>query len=80
MEAIIGLAIIVAIIIVVIKNKNKKIRHLEQLKLAYERSLKGNNKKTALDAGRAYYGALRENKILTIYDEQAITNDLSAMS
>jgi ABC-type uncharacterized transport system fused permease/ATPase subunit len=79
MEAIFTTAIIVAIIIAIIKSGNNKARKLQELKLAYEQSLKGNNKKTALDAGRAYYSALRENKALTIYDEQAITNDLSTM-
>jgi hypothetical protein len=79
MGAIITTAIIVAIIIAVIKSSNNKANKLQQLKQAYERSLKGNNKKTALDAGRAYYSALRKDKMLTSYDEQAITNDLSTM-
>lgn len=79
MEGLFVLAIIVAIIIAFIKSSKNKTKKLSELKLAYERTLKGNNKKTALNAGRAYYSALRENKVLTIYDEQAVTNDLSAM-
>jgi len=71
---------IVAVIVAIILNKNEKKRKLEQLRLAYKQSLKGTNKSIALAAGRAYYSALREGKILTMYDEQAITNDLSTMS
>jgi hypothetical protein len=56
-----------------------KQNKLKQLKENYDNSLKGTDKKVALDAGRAYYSALRKDKKLTIYDEQAITNDLSTM-
>jgi hypothetical protein len=80
MGLLLAIAIIVAIIIAIIKANQNKARKLQELKLNYERSLKGTNKKTALNAGRAYYSALRENKTLTIYDEQAITNDLSTMT
>ncbi len=55
----------------VIFNRNR-------LKTEYDRALKGTNKARALKAGRAYYSALRSGT-LTIYDEQAITNDISAM-
>jgi hypothetical protein len=55
---------------------NKKITSLQQ---HYHEALKGADKRAALDAGRAYYSALRKNKTLTVYDEQAITNDLSTM-
>lgn len=79
MNLFIALACTAAIIMVVILNKISKRKKIQKLKMAYEQSLKGNNKKTALDAGRAYYGALRKKNILTIYDEQAITNDLGAM-
>jgi hypothetical protein len=80
MEAFITLAIIAAIIAVVILNRKEKARRLEQLRQAYAQSLKGNSKRLALEAGRAYYCALRKDKVLTMYDEQAITNDLSTMS
>ena len=73
------LAVIAIIIIVMIGNNRNKAKRLKQLKLNYEQALKGSNKTIALRAGRAYYSALRENKALTIYDEQAITNDLSTM-
>jgi hypothetical protein len=50
------------------------------LKQEYDAALKGTSKRAALQAGRAYYSALRKGKMLTIYDEQAITNDLSTMN
>lgn len=78
MGIIILFVIVVAIIGAIINNRNNR-RRLERLKLHYDQALKGSNKKTALDAGRAYYSALRKNNVLTIYDEQAITNDLTAM-
>ncbi len=34
----------------------------------------------ALEAGRAYHASLRSNKVLTMYDEMAIANDLSTMN
>ncbi len=63
------------------------IEKLAQLKVEYENLLNSGNKSQALNAGRAYYSWLRktakvmegENGSLTIYDEQAITNDLSTM-
>lgn len=55
-------------------------RKLEALKQTYHEALKGNDKRLALETGRAYYSALRKGKTLTMYDEQAITNDLSTMS
>ena len=65
----IGVGILLAI--GVIGNRNK-------LKGEYEASLKGTDKEKALKAGRAYYSALRSGS-LTIYDEQAIANDLHSM-
>lgn len=44
----------------------------------YQDALKSGNKTRALQAGRAYYSHIRKGK-LTIYDEQAIANDLSTM-
>jgi hypothetical protein len=52
----------------------------ELLRVQYERSLREHDKRTALDAGRAYRSALRSDGVLTIYDEQAIANDLSTMT
>jgi hypothetical protein len=71
---------VVAIIIIVMISASNSQKKIAALKLRYEESLKGNDKKSALNAGRAYYSALRKDKNLTIYDEQAITNDLSTMS
>lgn len=56
-----------------------KSNRLKQLKENYDDALRGTDKRVALETGRAYYSALREDGKLTIYDEQAITNDLSAM-
>ena len=56
-------------------NKRKGIA---RLKSNYDDALTGSDKRAALAAGRAYYSALRKGK-LTIYDEQAITNDISTM-
>lgn len=58
------------------QTKNK----IAALKKQYDARLQGSDKRAALDAGRAYYSALRNDKKLTMYDEQAITNDLAAMA
>ena len=70
------LIIIVGIFIYVRNANNKKRAELQE---AYQRALASGDKQAALYAGRAYYSKLRGGK-LTIYDEQAITNDLSAMA
>lgn len=80
MESLLTLIITVAVAAALIQISRNKTKRLRELKLAYERSLKGTNKRTALAAGRAYYSALRKTQTLTIYDEQAITNDLSTMN
>lgn len=49
-----------------------------KLKKAYSDALNGSDKREALNAGRANYSDLRKGK-LTMYDEQALTNDISAM-
>jgi hypothetical protein len=83
MEAMFSLIVIVLIIALIfaivsyIKSERKKLKELKQ---QYEQSLKGTNKRAALNAGRAYYTALRKEKVLTAKDEQAITNDLSTMN
>jgi hypothetical protein len=48
------------------------------LKIAYDEAIKSGNKAQALDAGRKYHAFIRGGS-LTIYDEQAITNDLMTM-
>lgn len=44
----------------------------------YQQALKAGDKQKALNAGRTYYAAVRGGK-LSIYDEQALNNDLQAM-
>lgn len=60
------------------QERRKKIKSIPFLKYVYQSALRGGDKEKALKAGRDYYGAMRGG-ILTIYDEQAITNDLAAM-
>lgn len=84
MSALLGFLIVFGIPILLIKiglgiGKKKKEKLLLQLKMNYEEALKGTDKKTALDMGRLYYASVRKGGVLTIYDEQAITNDLSSM-
>lgn len=74
-----GIFIIIGIIALVIYNGNLNAKKKAQIKQRYELALKGADKRAALDAGRAYYSSIRKAKILTMYDEQAITNDLNAM-
>lgn len=71
-------AFIVFVAIVILYSVGKS-DHLKTLKRQYEQALRGIDKRAALDAGRAYYSYMRNGKALTIYDEQAITNDLSTM-
>jgi len=52
----------------------------QKLKTDYFDSLKGLDKSKALQFGREYYGSLREDGRVTIYDEQAISNDINSMS
>ena len=51
----------------------------ERLRIAYREALAGTDKADALEKGRAYYRAQRGDGSLTIYDEQAIANDLETM-
>lgn len=50
-----------------------------RLKAEYDWALACMDKKKALEAGRLYHAALRRKGRLTIFDEQAITNDLHAI-
>lgn len=67
-----------------IKYSNHK-KELERLRENYNVALKGGNKALALNSGRLYYEALRTKfwgfvkGRLTIFDEQAINNDLKIM-
>ena len=71
--------IAIGVIALLIWANISKSNKLKELKENYDNALRGTDRKTALDAGRAYYSALRKDSKLTIYDEQAIINDLSAM-
>ena len=57
----------------------KAEKEKEELRISYTNALKSGNKKRALELGREYYASLREDGRLTIYDEQAIQNDLLSM-
>lgn len=70
------LILLIAMVAYYIHSSHKRIATLKE---RYEASLSGTDKRVALDAGRSYYSSLRKGKTLTIYDEQAITNDLSTM-
>lgn len=74
------LILIIAVIVIAIAMANSSAKKLAELKRRYEGALRGSDKRLALDCGRAYYSALRKKKMLTIYDEQAISNDLTTMS
>ena len=75
----IAILIIIGIIALVIYSGNLNAKKQAQTKQRYEQALKGTDKRAALDAARAYYSSVRNGKTLTIYDEQAITNDLTTM-
>ena len=70
---------IVAFVARVIHVAQQKSNRTKELKAEYEAALNSGDKKAALEAGRAYYSFQREDGKLTIFDEQAITNDLSVM-
>lgn len=52
--------------------------HLDELRRKFEVALNGSDKSEALKSGRAYYAAKRRRN-LTIYDEQALANDIATM-
>jgi len=69
---------VIGFIVLVIIGATMKQSETKKLKRIYDEALNGSDKKAALNAGRAYHKSVRKGK-LTIYDEQAITNDISAM-
>ncbi len=86
MELTIGITICVVIVLFLFLNNDSEEKKtndnelkIEKLKSEYHEQLKGNDKRAVLDAGRAYYTAIRQNHTLTIYDELAIANDLNTM-
>lgn len=75
---IICIAVVVYAIYYSFQHAESGRKELADLKQQYDKALKSGDRKTALEAGRKYYSTLRGGT-LSIYDEQAITNDLSAM-
>lgn len=74
-----SLTLITVTLLIIYCAGNVRKKRIAALKRYYEELLQRTDKRAALDAGRAYYAALRGNHTLTVYDEQAITNDLSTM-
>lgn len=74
-----------AIIVFFIYQKAQHKRLLKSLFVNYQNALKDGDKRKALAAGREYYEATRSRYAglvkgrLTIYDEQAINNDMKIM-
>lgn len=61
-------------------SRNRKInKAFEEVRIAYEDALQSGDKALALRKGREYYAFHREGGVSTIYDEQAIQNDLSTV-
>lgn len=80
--AIVTIVLIVVILIItfiVYENSNKKSAYQLKLWNDYQEALKSGDKAKVLNAGRIYYSSLRAGGRLTIYDEQALTNDLNVM-
>ena len=73
------LLILIVIGIAAFAAAGRSRKKLATLKERYDTALRGDDKRLALECGRAYYAALRSPRQLTIYDEQAITNDLATM-
>lgn len=59
--------------------EEKRLKLADEIYQEYQRAIKSGNKMEALSLGRDYYRTLREDEALSIYDEQAIANDLSVM-
>lgn len=79
---IIFMAALVLVICVVayllLKPERASKAEIERLQREYKDALARKDKAAAVDAGRKYYAALRGGD-LTIFDEQAISNDLAAI-
>ena len=78
------LAVTAAILLLVIwqaeKTRIAKNKQIKEVYTQYQNALKKKDKVQALALGRKYYALQRKNNRLTIYDEQAITNDLNSIS
>lgn len=75
MEILIGIIVVIGVIVYLVNNS--KSDKSQELYTTYRRALASKNKAAALEAGRAYYRFKRKDG-LSIYDEQAIANDLLA--
>ena len=58
--------------------KYERELYIDELQQKFKVALNGTDKSEALELGRAYYSAKRGGK-LTIYDEQALANDIATM-
>lgn len=76
-----SLAGLVGFFILKIYYKGKKGLKMKEERLLkeYRQALDGTNRQAALAAGREYYRFFRSDGNLTIYDEQAIDNDMKMM-
>ncbi|NHB69905.1 SHOCT domain-containing protein [Perlabentimonas gracilis] len=77
-QTILILGIITLVIFFVLREQYRS-RKRAQLRNAYRNALKNGNKTKALAIGRRYYSYLRNGK-LSIYDEQAINNDINTIT
>jgi hypothetical protein len=71
------IAFIILIVVIAVWLNIRKNRQLTILWQQYNAAKASGDKQKALNAGRAYYSRRRGRP--TIYDEQAIANDLSTM-
>ncbi len=71
--------LLTVMLVVAVYTKYERRQKTKRLKVVYDDLLKASSKKAALDAGRLYYGSMRKGGKLTIYDEQALANDISVM-
>ena len=71
-------AIAIAVLYFYLKSMNKSKAEIAGIKNQYDKAIRDGNKALALELGRSYYSKLRGGN-LSIYDEQAITNDLSTI-
>lgn len=77
----VGGFIFLAIIVVVVLGVVGVIKanQVQKNKEAYLSAISRGDKAAALMLGRVYYASARDDGKLTIYDEQAIANDLATM-
>jgi RNA polymerase-interacting CarD/CdnL/TRCF family regulator len=73
--------VLIAAVVIYFIRRNQKVRKTEiaTLKQVYDAALRSGDKAKALELGRKYY-SVKRGGVLSIYDEQALTNDLAAMS